>query len=277
MNMKLLVALSIGASVAATSTMASTMVDPEKDRQQYIEFFKSKFPDRNLQEYADGEYQFNADRMAQLEANEDFPPYLDFIDAGEEAWNKDLAVFEKCFGSDVSKIRPKYPYFNEDSQTVVTLEGDINKCRTDAGLEPYKWKKGTIANVSAYLGYNARGEKINVAINSEGAKKAFNDGRMLFTREQGQFGLSCAECHTYNPGRNARSNWLSTSLGHTSHFPVYRAKWRELGTTHRRYEGCHKNMRAVPYKVQGEEYRNLEFFNAYMNNGIEINAPAYRH
>ena len=275
MNMKLLIALSLGVSVAATSALATT-VDPETDRQQLVDFFKAKSPKISFEEYANGAYIYSDELMAQWESAEEFPPYLDNIDLGEEAWNKDKAVFEKCFGSDLAKIRPKYPLFDEATQQVVTLEGAINKCRTDAGLKAYKWKKGTLAQVSAYLAYNSRGEKINVAALSEGAKKAYNKGRDFYLQPRGQLGLSCAKCHTYNSGRLARADMLSPQLGHTSHFPVFRAKWQALGTLHRRYDGCNKNMRATPMKTQGEEYRNLEFFQAYVSNGLEINGPGYR-
>ncbi|GKT11703.1 MAG: L-cysteine S-thiosulfotransferase [Thiomicrorhabdus sp.] len=275
MKNTLLIALSLGVSVAATSVMATT-IDPEKDRQQLVDYFKAKNPNITPDEYINGAYIYSADKMAQWEAAEDFPPYLDEIDAGEELYNKDLAVFTKCFGSDVSKIRVKYPYFDEVAKQVVTLEGDINKCRTDAGLKAYKWKKGALAQVSAYLAYNARGQKINVKIESDAAKAAYAEGRDFFIKPRGQLNLSCAKCHTYNAGRQARSNTLSASLGHVTHFPVFRAKWKALGTLHRRYEGCQKNMRAKPYKAQSETYRNLEFYQAYTSQGLEINGPGYR-
>ena len=275
MNTKLLIALTLGVSVAATSSIAST-VDPETDRQQMVDFFKAKSPKIQFDEYANGAYIYSDQLMAQWEAAEEFPPYLDALDAGEAAWNKDKAVFEKCFGSDLTKIRPMYPLFDEGTQQVVTLEGSINKCRTDAGLKAYKWKKGTLAQVSAYLAYNSRGEKINVVAMTDGAKKAYNEGRDFYLQPRGQLGLSCAKCHTYFSGRLARADMLSPNLGHTTHFPVFRAKWQSLGTLHRRYGGCNQNMRATPFKAQSEEYRNLEFFQAYISNGMDINGPGYR-
>ena len=275
MKKTLLIALSLGVTVGAASTSALA-VDPEMDRQQIVDFFKAKNPKIAPEEYVNGAYIYDADKFAQWEAAEEFPPYLDAIDAGEAAWNKDKATFEKCFGSDVSKIRVKYPLFDDAANKVVTLEGAINKCRTDAGLKPYKFKKGTMAQVSAFLAYNARGQKIDVKIESEGARKAYEAGREIYIQPRGQLGLSCAKCHTYNAGRKARSNILSPNLGHTTHFPVFRAKWQALGTLHRRYEGCNKNMRANPFKVQGTEYSNLEFFQAYTSNGLEINGPGYR-
>ncbi len=275
MKNTLLIALSLGVTIAAASTTAIA-IDPETDRLQMIDYFKAKNPKIPFEAYANGGYIYSADKMAQWESVEEFPPYLDAIDQGEAHYNKDKATYDKCFGTDVSVIRPKYPYFDEKAQKVITLEASINSCRTDAGLEAYKWKKGALAQVSAYLAYNSRGQKIDVKIDSEGALKAYEAGRDIFMKPSGQLGLSCAQCHTYNSGRLARADILSPMLGHTTHFPVFRAKWMELGTLHRRYEGCHKNMRALPFKVQGEEYSNLEFFEAYMSNNFEINGPGYR-
>jgi len=275
MKKTLLIALSLGVTVGAVSTSALA-VDPEMDRQQIVNYFEAKNPKIAPEEYINGAYIYDADKKAQWEAAEEFPPYLDDIDAGEAEWNKNKAIYEKCFGSDVSKVRVKYPYFDDAANTVVTLEGSINKCRTDAGLKAFKVGKGTLAQVSAYLGYNARGQKINVKIASDGARKAYEAGRALFIDPRGQLGLSCAKCHTYNAGRKARSNFLSPMLGHTSHFPVFRAKTQSLFTIEGRYVGCMKNMRAKPFKPQSTQYKDLEFFEAYLSNGLKINAPGYR-
>lgn len=275
MKKSLLIALSLGVTVSAASTSVYA-VDPEMDRQQMVDFFKAKNPKIAPEEYVNGAYIYSADKMAQWEAAEEFPPYLDAIDAGEAVWNADKATYEKCFGSDLTNIRVNYPMFDDKAGKVVTLEAAINKCRTDAGKKALKWKKGKMAQVSAYLAYNARGQKVNVKIESEGARKAYEEGRQFYIQPRGQFGLSCAKCHTYNAGRKARANTLSPNLGHTTHFPVFRAKWQNLGTLHRRYGGCNKNMRAKPMKAQGTEYSNLEFFQAYISNGLEINGPGYR-
>lgn len=275
MKKVLLLTLSLGVTAtAATSTYAA--IDPETDRQMLVDYFMKKSPNIKFENYKLGAYNYSADKMAQYESVEEFPPYLDAIDAGEALYEKDKAVYDKCFGSDVTKVRVKYPYFDEATQEVVTLEGAINKCRTDAGLKPFKWKKGPIAQLSAYYAYNARGQKINVKINSEGARKAFEAGEKFYVTPHGQLNLSCAKCHTYNAGRKARANIISPNLGHTTGFPAFRAKWQNLGTLHRRYTGCTKNMRLKPFKAQGKTYRNLEFFEAYMSNGLEIDAPSYR-
>lgn len=274
MKKALLITLLGVTATAATNSYAA--IDPEQDRKELVEFFMKKNPNIKFEDYRMGAYNYSKDKMSQYEAVEEFPPYLDAIDAGEALYEKDKAVYDKCFGSDVSKVRVKYPYYDEKAQQVETLESAINKCRTDAGLKPFKWKKGPIAQLSAFYAYNARGQKINVQINSEGAKKAYEAGRKMYVTPMGQLNLSCAKCHTYNAGRKARANILSPNLGHTTGFPVFRAKWQNLGTLHRRFGGCHKNMRLKPFKAQSQEYRNLEFFEAYISNGLEIDGPSYR-
>ena len=49
-----------------------------------------------------------------------------------------------------------------------------------------------------------------------------------------------------------------------------------MGTLHRRFAGCMTNIRAKPFKAQGTEYANLEYFLTYMSNGLEFNGPGAR-
>ncbi|UQB41832.1 sulfur oxidation c-type cytochrome SoxA [Thiomicrospira microaerophila] len=278
------IALAIATGLGTTAVAADYNAHAEKSRTDLIDYFKAKHPNRPIDDYIHGIYGYDADRKLQWAAEEEFPQYLEFVERGEKLFNDDKNAYMGCLvGSDqgINKIRPSYPYFNEDLQKVVTLEGDINRCRKEAGLKEFGWKRGNIAHLGAYLGYEARGEIINVQINSEGAAKAFAHGEREFIEPRGQLGLSCASCHVYNASARARSDILSPALGQVTHFPVWRGKWARasgdgLGTLQRRYEGCHKNMRHEAYKVQQEEYNNMEFFHTYISNGLEINAPSYR-
>lgn len=274
----MLVALTLGATTLATSAMAAD-VTPAQSYQMLKEYLHAKHPNIPLSEYNKGAYIFDKDKMQQYKDIMEFPPYLDAIDAGEALWNKDKAVLSKCLGSKVSAIRTRYPYFDNKTNQVVTLEGTVEKCRADAGLKPYKNQKkgkGDIARLSAYFASQAHGKKINVVINSDGARKAFEAGQKLYITPRGMLGLACAKCHTYNAGNKARANFLSANLGTTAHFPVWRAKWNHLGTLENRFIGCWKNMRAKPTMPQSTASKNLEFFMAYMSNGYPINGPGYR-
>jgi sulfur-oxidizing protein SoxA len=259
-----------------------------KDVQDLKDYFVKKFPGVNTDTLVHGSYALDEGLMMQFRDIEEFPPWEDNAAKGEELYNKPFAngkTFASCFGDDVSAIRAKYPFWDTDKQTVVTLEGDINKCRTDNGEKPFKWKKGNMAYVSAYIASQARGQKINVVVPDDPkAKEAYEKGKQFFYAKRGQLNLACADCHVYQAGMYVRSELLSPVVGQVSHFPVWRRKWEladkknndGFGTLHRRYGGCNKQVRAKPFKAQSEEYRNLEFFHASMSNGLEWNGPAYR-
>ena len=103
--------------------------------------------------------------------------------------------------------------------------------------------------------------------------RLYEQGKKHFYQKRGQLNMACADCHKFYAGNLIRADLLSPALGHLTHFPVYRSKWGGLGTTHRRYEGCNKQVRAKPYKPQSAEYRALEYFHTYMSNGLIVNGP----
>ena len=276
--------LSAGLVATATQVLAST---PEEDLQKFRAYFQEKFPGLKLDDFGNGAYALDENKRLQWESMEEFPPYEEFVDKGREIWEKPFKngkSFADCFGPDPSKVRVRYPHWDPETKEVVTLEGDINKCLKENGEKPFKWKKGPIAWLSAFFGYEARGQKINVEIpNDPDAIKAYEHGRHFFYAKRGQLNMACADCHVKYPGHFIRGNLLSPALGHVTHFPVYRAKWAKkskdgdgLGTLHRRYGGCNKQGRARPLKAPSKVYRDLEFFHQYMSNGLTINAPGYR-
>jgi sulfur-oxidizing protein SoxA len=277
------VLLAAGLSLGAGSVLAGV----DEDVAASDKYFQQRFPGVHSQDFANGPYALDANKRIQWEAMEEFPPYEQFVDMGEEIWETPFAngkSFASCFGSDPSKVRVKYPHWDSKTEKVVTLEGDINKCLKDNGEKPFGWKKGKIAYLSGFFSYKARGQKINVVVpNDPKAQAAYESGKQFFYAKRGQLNLACADCHVYYSGQFARGNLLSTAKGHTTHFPVFRAKWERgsktgdgLGTLHRRYGGCNKQVRARPFKAQSDQYRNLEFFHASMSNGMEINGPGYR-
>ncbi len=275
--------MAIGAAIGLSSMAVQakeTTIDPAADREAFRNFFKKHLGDKiKLDDLKDGVYALDEDARSQWEEIEEFPPYEIELDKGEELWNKKFKngkSFADCFGKDVSKIRAKYPYHDEKTDTIVTLEGDINKCLKDNGEKPFKWKKGKIADLSAYISYEGRGQKITTEPKTDKAKAWYDKGKKFFYAKRGQLNMACADCHVYNSNRRIRGDLLSPALGHVTHFPVFRSKWGNLGTLHRRYGGCNKQVRAKPFKAQSDEYKALEYFQYVMSNGMEFNGPGAR-
>ena len=266
-------ALLAGLPVAAQAS-------PSEDLKSFREYFMKRFPGVPLNEYQNGVYAINADARKSWEAIEEFPPYEDALEKGEKMFNTPFAngkTYASCFKNGGKGIRQNYPYFDANSGKVKTLEGEINECRKANGEKPLGWKQGDIAAISAYMASTSNGKKIDITIpNDPRALAAYQRGKTHFYAKRGQLNLSCANCHKDNAGNQIRADILSPALGHPSHFPVHRLKRKGLGTMHRRFGGCNKQVRAKPFKAQSDEYAALEYFLNYMSNGIEVNAPSSR-
>ncbi len=268
----------ISASVVMADKKA-TDTSPAEDLKVYRDYFQKRFPGVPLNEFGNGVYAIDKVSRDSWEAIEEFPPYEPMIEAGEEIWNKKFAngkSLGSCFSDDPAQ-RKNFPYWDAKRKMVVTLPLAVNECLTSNGEKPMKYKKGKIADLLAYMSYESRGQKINVEIPDDpDALAAYNDGKSFYFARRGQLNFSCAHCHFESSGMHVRTDTLSPALGHTSGWPVYRSKWGELGTLHRRFGGCNKQVRAKPFKAQGKEYRNLEFFLTHFSNGIEYNGPSAR-
>ncbi|MFT5658995.1 MAG: sulfur-oxidizing protein SoxA [Gammaproteobacteria bacterium] len=271
-------ALTILSSIFITGVAMAT---PEEDRTAFSNFYTERFSDTPTADFINGVYSIDAASRLQWQEIEEFPPYEFDVDSGETLYQTPFANgkgYADCFGDDLTVIRGKYPKWDANKNMVMTLELDINNCREANGEKALKYKKGPIAQLSSYIAMQGRGNLISVTIpaDSPNAMAAYENGKEFFYSKRGQLNFSCADCHMTNSGNNVRADLLSPALGHTSHFPVYRSKWGELGTLHRRFGGCNKNVRAEPFPAQGEAYRNLEYFLSYMNNGLALNGPGAR-
>ena len=264
----------------ASAVAVAVQASPERDKEVFENRFKERFPDVVSEEYANGVYAIDPVGRESWEAIEEFPPYELFIDDGKVMWDTPFAngkTYKDCF-PDGPGIAHKYPHWDKEQGMVITLPLALNQCRESQGEKPLKYKKGSINNILSYIAFESRGQKTNVVIPEDDprALEAYEKGKKFYYTRRGQLNFSCASCHVQNPGMKIRSDTLSPALGHTTHFPVYRSKWGTVGTLHRRFTGCNKQVRAKPFKAHGEEYRNLEYFLTYMSNGLTLNGPGAR-
>lgn len=275
------------AMMLATSSFAfaSQDADVKKEIDAFQAHFASKFPNMTQDQFSNGPYQFDEDKLLQYDAQMDMPAFEDSLDKGELLWNTPLKngkTYSSCFNVDTSKIRTLYPRWDAETKGVQSLEAAINACREANGESKIGWKKGNLAYISAFLNTEATGETINVIVpaGNADAKAAWEDGRKTFYTKRGQLNLACADCHIYSVGKRIRGNILSPALGHVTHFPVWRGKWAKsgngYGTIQRRYGGCYKQVRATPSNAQQPEYNNLEYFHTSISNGMKYVGSEYR-
>jgi sulfur-oxidizing protein SoxA len=253
---------------------------PVEDQAAFQKYYENKFPNTPVMDFQNGVYSILPEAREQWEAIEEFPPYEIAIENGEKLYHSKFAngkSLADCFGPE-GAVRGQYPFWDKDRGMVITMERAVNECREANGEKSYGWKKGKIADVTAYMSYNSRGQEVKVEIPSDDprALAAYEEGKEQFYTKRGQLNFACADCHMLTAGNLYRADTTSPAFGHATSWPVFRSKWQSMGTLHRRFAGCHTNIRANPYKAQGTEYSNLEYFVTYMSNGLEFNGPAAR-
>jgi L-cysteine S-thiosulfotransferase len=276
--MKVAVTAMLTASLALASVSAQAA--PADDLKAYRAFFEQRFPEVPFADYVNGVYAVDKASREEWKTIEEFPPYELALEQGEELFKapfKNGKSYADCFENGGIGIRQNFPYFDAKMGQVKTLELEINECRVRNGEKPYRWKKGKLAAVSAYMAHTSRGEIFDIKIPDDPrALAAYEDGKRFYYSKRGQLNFSCANCHVGGAAMKVRADKLSPGLGQVTHFPVYRSKWGALGTLHRRYGGCNQQVRAKAFKAQSAEYRNLEYFHTYMSNGLAVNGPGTR-
>ncbi len=277
--MKKLIALTALSLASAMTSVAQA--SPEQDLAAYREFFTKRFPGVPVEEFANGVYAIDQVARQNWEALEEFPPYEEAIEEGKRLFDtpfKNGKTYADCFPNKGIGIAANYPYWEKKLGQVMTLELAVQNCRTANGEEPLPDNKGKLASILAYMASTSRGKKVTVVIPKDDprALEAYEKGKQFYFIRRGQLNFACYHCHFQNAGQNLRSDVLSPALGHATHWPVYRTAWGEVGTLHRRFQGCNEQVRAKKLKPQSEEYRNLEYFLTYMSNGLPLNGPASR-
>ncbi len=268
-------------ALGAVCIPLAALGDPEEDRAAFAAYYQERFPDVPFEEFANGIYAIDADARSQWTEIEEFPPYEFAIEEGDLAWQTAFANgsrYADCFDVAEDEIRPLYPRYDAARGEVVTLELAINDCRRDNELPALEYGSTEIINLAAYLAYAARGKTVDVRIPADepGALAAYEAGKQFYYTKRGQLNFACYDCHVLSVGQYVRADRLGPSLGHPTHFPVYRSKLGGMISIQQRFYGCVRDVRAKPFDLQSEEFRNLEYFLSYMSNGLEFNGPGAR-
>lgn len=281
--MKKIIAITVALAAALLTLPGASQASPQQDLKAFQQYFKHRFPNTPFKDFANGVFAKgigNADSIGQWKSMMEFPPFDFALAEGKKLFHTpfpDGKTYASCFKHGGIDIAQYYPYVNNRTGKVVTMEGAINACRVDNGLKPLPWKKGKLADISAYMKSTSDGKAIHIKTPTTPAElKAYNNGKLFFYAKRGQLNMSCADCHMYHSGKRIRSQILAPALGIITGFPTYRGKWGKVGTVDWRFMGCNKNVRAKPFKPQSTEYKDLEYFLTYMSNGLPVNAPQWR-
>lgn len=265
----------LGIALGAVTVQAS----PESDRQEFIKYYKEKYPDVKLEDYVYGALAFDADSKAQYDAIMEFPPFEADIEKGRKMWEtpfKNGKTYASCLPNGGKQIAGNYPMFDEGKGKVVTLQDAINDCRTANGEEALKVNDmKTMGVLTAYMRTLSDGMLMNIKVEGPKAMAAYEEGKKAFFSRKGQLNFACASCHVQNAGNRLRSEIISPAVGHAVHWPVFRGG-DNLVTLQNRYEGCYKQVRAVPPAQGSAAMNNLEYFHSALSNGLPMKASVFR-
>lgn len=274
--MKLLAGMAgLGITLGATSVQAS----PEQDRQDLIKYYTSKYPNIKIEDYVYGALAFDPDSKAQYDAIMEFPPFESDLEQGRKMWGtpfKNGKTYAECLPNGGKMIAGNYPMFDGAKGKVVTLQDVINDCRVANGEEAYKLNDmKTMGVLTAYMRTLSDGMLMNIKIEGPKAMAAYEDGKKSFYSRKGQLNFACASCHVQNAGVRLRSELISPAIGHTVHWPVFRGG-DTLVTLQQRYDGCFKQIHAVPPTQGSTTMNNLEYFHSALSNGLPMKASVFR-
>ena len=233
-------------------------------------------------EYVDTVYSGWRFRSAETQALEmdDFDnPGMVFVDQGIELFeavdgsegkacascHEDVAEFEGLRATMPKVVNGK----------LQSMEDLVNNCRTEhMGAEPWKWSSNQMTAVPALIGLQSRGMPVNVSIDGDAAPY-WEKGKDLYYTRVGQLDMACANCHEDYFGTMIRADHLSQ--GQINGFPTYRLKNAKLNSSHGRFKGCMKNIRATPFAEGGDEFKALELYLASRGNGLSVETPSVRN
>jgi sulfur-oxidizing protein SoxA len=224
-------------------------------------------------------WRFRAVETQALQTDDFDNPGMVFVDQAIDQYSKVDGTEGKSCSSchenveDFAGLRATLPRV-EDGQ-LVAMENLINECLTDRmGAEEWEWSKGKMTSMTGLIGLQSRGLPINVAIDGD-ATPFWDKGKELYYTRVGQLDMSCSNCHEDNYGTMIRADHLSQ--GQINGFPTYRLKNAKLNSTHARFKGCMKNIRAEPFKEGSEEFKALELYLASRGQGLTVETPSVRN
>ena len=226
-------------------------------------------------------WRFRTDETQALSADDFENPAMVAVEYGLELWETAAGSSNQscadCHGEPESMkgLRANMPRWNDAKGKPESLEHIINASITEhQGAEAWKWESPEMLAMTSLIGMQSRG--LHMTVQTDGPMAEWIErGKDLYYTRVGQLDMACSQCHEDNYGNMIRADHLSQGM--INGFPTYRFKWQGLGSLHRRFSGCMKNIRAQPYKRGSDEFVALEAYLAWRGAGLGIETPAVRN
>lgn len=269
-------------AVLATGAIAGPGPDEDKLSVEGVEIVTEvEAPEGHPLDTLYSGWRYRSDETQALQADDFENPAMVAVEYGLELWETAAGPESKscadCHGdvSELAGLRAVMPKWSDTANQPWALEQWINWSITEhQGAEAWKWESAEMLAMTALVGMQSRGMAM-APEQSERMQPWHDKGQELYYTRVGQLDMACSNCHEDNAGNMIRADHLSQ--GHVNGFPTYRFKWQGLGSMHRRFSGCMKNIRATPYKRGSDEFVALELYLATRGAGLGIESPSVRN
>jgi sulfur-oxidizing protein SoxA len=223
-------------------------------------------------------YLYATPETRQLQDDDDLNPGFVWIDIGKRMWSdREFGrSCSDCHGAPESMrgVGATYPKVSKETGRLVTLEHQINYCRTERMKAPaFSWETDEMLGITAFVMHQSRGLPVAVAVDGP-AQPFFEAGRQLYFIRRGQLNIACFHCHVVNNGNRLRADLLSE--GYINGFPLFRLSWQHMGSVHGMMKTCYELVRATPEPHGSDELTSLQLYLAWRSNGLLIESPAVR-
>ena len=227
-------------------------------------------------------YTYMTDETRAIQDDDFDNPGMLWVEQGEENWHEvdgsEGKSCASCHGDDADSMKTvagRYPVYAPELGKLISTEQRVNQCRVERmGAEPLKAESEALLSMTAFVRHQGLGLPVSPVIDGDAAP-FYAAGKAFYEERRGQLDLACAHCHERYPGGQLRANILSQ--GQSNGFPTYRLKWQGVGSLHRRFRGCNKQVRAQPYAYGSDEYVNLELYLAWRGRDLPVETPAVRN
>ena len=267
----------ICACLMPSISAAQVGATPDQQRQALIQALQKRIPRSNPNEWVLGAANPSAAVQAIPLTAENATNSADILAIGKKAWDrkfKDGKSLANCFPNAGKRVASTYPQFDAKTKQVVTVDMAIKRCFVLHG-EPEIAATNTavMGPLNAYFKSLSDGQRLTVRVSSLQAREKFDAGRAMFQRRIGQQDYACASCHVQNAGGILGQLGLSAAVGQAVTWPRLQPGGQVLGLQ-MQFQRCMLRSGAEPFELGSEELNNLEYYHAFISNGLPTRALA---
>ena len=260
------------ANHAGAQTTASTL-SPEQDRAALVQALQKRLPGTRPEDWVIGGTAFEPGVTAIPLSAANATNTADILSIGKKRWEqrfKDGKSFSNCFPNGGRRMASNYPQFEQSTKQVVTIETALNRClqlHGETTIPPSN--AAEMGPLSAYARSLSENQPLNVRVLGQGARDRFDAGHRLFNARIGQQNFACASCHVQHAGGVYGAGGLAPAVGQAVSWPRVQPGGT-IRSLQAQFQRCFQRSGAEPFLEGSDEFNNLEYYLAYLSNGLPL-------